>query len=83
MWSAGLVQVNGFGSAFVLGDVAVDRRLQVDERVEAAAADAAPGQGREEGFDRVQPRARGRREVKHPARMTAEPFEHLGVLVAA
>jgi hypothetical protein len=42
----------------VLGDVAVDRGLQVDDRGEAAALEPAPGQGREEGLDRVQPGAR-------------------------
>jgi hypothetical protein len=36
----------------VFGDVAVDRSLQVDDRAEAAAPDATPGEGGEEGFDR-------------------------------
>jgi hypothetical protein len=39
-----------FGIGIVLGDVAVDGGLQVDDRVEAAAADAAAGECREEGL---------------------------------
>ena len=69
------------GIMVVLVDVAVDRRLQVDDRAEAAAADAAPGERREEGLDRVQPGTRGRREVKDPAWVPGEPGEDLGMLV--
>ena len=72
-----------FGVLVVLGDVAVDRGLQIDDRVEAGALEPAPGERREEGLDRVQPRARGGGEVEHPARMAPEPLDDLGVLVAA
>ena len=55
--------VGGFGPGERLGfivvfvDVAVDRCLQVDDRAKAAASDAAAGERREEGLDRVQPGA--------------------------
>src|SRR6202158_4119833 len=42
------------GLGIVLGEVAVDGGLQVDERVEAATADASACERREERFDRVQ-----------------------------
>src|SRR5215217_9341931 len=56
----------GRGSVVVLGDVAVDGILQLDDRAEDAAPEPAPGQRGEEGLDRVQPRARGGREVEGP-----------------
>ena len=65
----------------VLGDVAVDRRLQVDDPAEAATFQPAPGQGGEEALDRVHPRGRGRGEVEDPARMPGQPGPHLRVLV--
>jgi hypothetical protein len=72
------------GIGVVLGDVAVDGGLQVDDRVKAAAPETAAGERGEEGLDRVQPRARGGGEVEHPARVPAElPLQHLGMLVAA
>jgi hypothetical protein len=37
---------------------------------------------REERLDRVQPRAGGRREVEHPARVAGEPGPDVGVFVA-
>ena len=42
---------------------------------------AAAGERGEEGLDRVEPGARGRREVEGPARMAGEPGADLGVLV--
>ena len=42
---------------------------------------SAPSEPREEGFGRVEPGARGRREVEHEARMATEPAHHLGMLV--
>ena len=69
----GLGPDEGLGVVVVLGDVAVDGGLQVDDRVEAAAPEAAAGQRREEGLDGVEPGARGRREVERPARMAGEP----------
>ena len=65
----------------VLGEVAVDRGLEVDQGTEGAALQAPPGQGGEEGLDRVRPRARGRGEVEGPAGMAGEPGADLGVLV--
>jgi hypothetical protein len=47
----------------VLGDVAVDRSLHIDRRMEAAALEPAPGERREEGRDGVtqEPRMQGGR----------------------
>jgi hypothetical protein len=57
--------------------------FEVADGFEDAAADAPPGNGGEEVFDRVQPGRRGRREVKKPSRMVREPGVHLGVLVGS
>ena len=71
----------GFGFAVVLAEIAVDRGLQVDERVEDAALQSAAGQGGEKALDRIGPGARGRGEIKGPARMAAEPVSYSGMLV--
>jgi hypothetical protein len=71
----------GLGIVLVGGDVAIDRGLQIDDRVEAAAADAAAGERREEALDGIEPRARGRREVEDPAGMARQPGHDLGMLV--
>ena len=41
-----------------------------------------PGQSGEEALDRVEPRARGRREVEGEALMAVEPGTHLGVFAS-
>jgi hypothetical protein len=69
------------GALVVLGEIAVDGGLEVDQRVESAALQAAAGQRGEEGLDGVEPGAGGRREVEGPARMTGEPGADLGMLV--
>ena len=43
----------GIGFAVVLAKVAVDRRLQVDERMEDAALQAPPGQRGEKALDGI------------------------------
>ena len=70
-----------FGFTVVLTEMAVDRGLQVDQRMEHAALQAPAGQGGKKAFDRIGPGARGRGEMKGPARMAAEPLSDLGVLV--
>src|SRR5215207_1146281 len=62
-------------------EIAVDGGLEVDDRSEPAALQASLGQGGEEGLDRVEPRARGRREVEGDARVAGEPGDHLGLLM--
>jgi hypothetical protein len=47
----------------------------------AAAADTLTGECGEEVLDRVQPRCRGRSEVKAPARVPLQPSPYLRVLV--
>src|SRR4029453_3272774 len=71
----------GAWSLIVLGEIAVDRGLQAHDRAEYPAPKPSSGERREEGFDRVQPRARGRREVEGPARVRGEPSAHLGMLM--
>src|SRR5271155_257382 len=70
-----------FGFTVVLAEIAVDRGLQVNQRREDAALQAPPGQGGEKALDRIGPGARGRGEMKGPARMAAEPSADLGMLV--
>ena len=81
--AGGLGPDEGFGIIVVLGDVAVDGGLEVDDRMEAAAPEPATAKGREERLDGIQPRARGWGEVEGPAGMAGKPFEHLGMLVGA
>jgi hypothetical protein len=66
-----------------LVEIAVDGGLEVDDRSEHAALQASLGQGGEEGLDRVEPRARGRREVEGDARVAASQAITLGCLWAA
>lgn len=65
----------------VLGDVAFDRRLQVDAAGEGALPQPAPGERREEAFDRAELRGRGRGEVKRRARVASQPGAHLRMFV--
>ena len=62
---------------------AIDRGLEVDDRAEHAAFEAALGQLGEEALDSVEPGGRGRRVMEHKARMPAEPGPRLGVFVRA
>ena len=73
--------VEGFGFAVVLPEIAVDRGLQVNERVEGAALQAPAGERGEEGLDRIAPGAGGGCEVKRPARVPGKRGAHLGMLV--
>src|SRR5512132_1202758 len=63
----------GFGIVVVLGEVAVDRGLEIDQRVEYATLQAAPGELGEEALDGIEPGSRGWREVEGPARVASEP----------
>jgi hypothetical protein len=65
----------------VLGQVSVDCGLEIDDRVEAAAADAPTGQAGEEVLYRVQPRCRDWGKVERPSRMPLQPSLHLGMLM--
>jgi hypothetical protein len=60
----------------VIGEVVVDRGLELHHRVEAAALEPTPGGRREERLDRVQSRARGRHKVEGPAGMVRQLGEH-------
>ncbi len=64
-------------------DVTVDGSLEIDDRVEYAALQAAACERREEALDSVDPRTGFGREVEHPARMAGEPGPDFGVLVGA
>ncbi len=65
----------------MLGEVAVDRGLEINQGVKDTPADSAAGHGREEGLDGIQPGAGDRRVVEGLARVPVEPRHHLGVLV--
>ena len=52
---------------------AVDGGLEIDNRAEDPAFEAAPGQLGEEALDRVEPGGRGRGEMEDEPRMPAEP----------
>jgi len=71
----------GFGFSIVLAEIAVDRGVQVDERVEGAALQAPAGERGDESLDRIGSGAGGGREVKRPARVSGKPGAHLGMLV--
>ena len=71
----------GFGFAVVFAEIAVNRGLQVDQRMEDAALQTPAGEGGEKALDRIGPRAGSGREMEGPARAPGEPSEHLGMLV--
>ena len=61
------------GFAIVFVEIAVDRGLQIDQRMEDTALQPSAGEGGKKALDRVGPGAGGRREVEAPARMACEP----------
>jgi hypothetical protein len=67
----------GFGFAVVLAEIAVDRRLEIDQRMEDAALEPPAGKRGKKALDRIRPGARG--EVKRPPRMPGEPGPHPGL----
>jgi len=73
--------MNGFGWV-VVGDEAIDGALEIDDAFEDTAPEAAPGEVGEEALDGVEATGRGWREMECPARMTAQPFDPLGMLVS-
>ena len=73
----------GFWLPVVLGEVAIDGGLEVDEGAEDTAFEATLRQFGEEAFDGIEPRARGRGEVESEALMAIEPSSHLGMLVGS
>ena len=65
----------------MLGEISIDRGLQVSDRAEDAAADALARHSGEEAFDRVEPGGRGGSEAEGPARVSRQPGQHFGMLV--
>jgi len=65
---------------FVLLDEAVDRGLEIDDRVEHAVFQPSAGELGEEALDSVEPCAGCRDEVEGPARMPGQPRSPLGCL---
>ena len=63
----------GFGALIGLGEEAFDGGLEIDDRVEDPALEAAPGQLGEEALDRIEPGGRGRGVMEDKARVTFEP----------
>src|SRR5512132_3933849 len=66
-----------------LGDEAIDGGLQIDDRFEYAAFQPTARELGEETLDGVRPRARSRSEMEGEARVSGEPFAHLGVLMGS
>lgn len=60
-----------------------DRALEIEQRGEGATLEPPTGQLGEETVDRVQPRARGRRELEREARLAGEPRPDLRVLIGS
>ena len=60
---------------------AVDGSLEIDDRAEDPAFEAAFGQFGEEALDRIEPGGRGRGVVEDKAGVPVEPGPNLGVLV--
>ena len=71
----------GLWIGILLGNEAVDCSLEVDQRMEGAAPEAATGELGKEALDRVKPRARRRREVEGEALVPIEPLAHLRMLM--
>ena len=71
----------GLGVVIVLLEEAFDRGLEVDDRMEDAAFQPALGELGEETLDRIEPGARGRREMEDETRVTRQPGHDFGVLV--
>src|SRR5260370_1654651 len=66
----------------VVGDEAIDGRLEIDGTLEGATFQATLGQGGKEAFGCVEPAGPGGREVERPAWMPAQHAISSGVLVA-
>ena len=71
----------GLGFVVVLGEIAVDGGLEVDDRAEHPTLEPSLGEGGEEVFDGVEPGAGSWREVEGPARMASEPSPDLRMLM--
>jgi len=67
-----------FRAGVVIGEVPVDRSLEVDEGTEHATLQAAAGELGEETFNGIEPGRRGGGEVEGPARMAASLALTLG-----
>jgi hypothetical protein len=73
MASADLVQTNGLGLSLASAMKRVDAGLQLYDRGEDAALEPLSGELGKPAFDRIGPRARGRREVEGDAGWRASP----------
>ena len=67
----------------MLGEIGIDRALQVDDRAEDAAPEALAGHFGKEVLNRIEPGGRGWGEVEGPAWMTRQPSQHPGMLCVA
>jgi hypothetical protein len=65
----------------MIDDEAVDGGLEIDDALENPALEAALGEDGEEALDGIEPAGRGGREMERPAGVSAQPFDHLGMLV--
>ena len=73
--------LEGFRLGVVIVEKAVDCGLEVGDRPEGPAFEAAFGQDCEKSLDGVDPGSRGRGEVERPAWMTRKPLPYGGMFV--
>jgi len=71
----------GFGIVIVFFEEAFDGGLEANDRMEDAAFQSALGKFGEEALDRVEPGARGWREMEDETWMARQPGQNPGVLV--
>ena len=79
--SGSAVQTKGFDSWLWSTTKRLMAACRSTTPVENAALETTPGEDGEEALDGVEPAGGGEREVERPAGMSAQPFDHLGVLV--
>src|SRR3974390_3289566 len=79
--SGSAVHTKGLGVIVGFLQEAVDGGLEIDNRAEGTAFEAAFGQFGEEALDRIEPRGRGRGVMEDKAVVSVEPGANLGVLV--
>jgi hypothetical protein len=75
--SGSAVHTKGLGWSLVSLRKPLMAALEIDDRAENPAFEAAPGQLGEEAIDGIEPGGRGRREMKDKPQVPGEPGAHL------
>ena len=79
----GLGPSEGFGVIVVLGQIAIDGGLKIEDRSEHTAPEALASEFGEKAFDGIEPGAGLWGEVEGPAWVAGEPGFDLGMFVGA